>query len=386
MAVKYGITRNAGGTATEDYLSSAGTITWDWSEQTVYNNDIAGIGRDDDSCFQQWKSKSENDDAIVTMEMAGSFTTDNSFLIWGNDNVAKTGTREEGNTEYNSSQVSGRLFREWYVQETGTVGTVNLTFDLADIMGPNGVGTNNLNQVRLMVDNDGDFTSGVTLVAPSSINATEKTVTFAVNLNDTQYFTLGSLQAASLPITLLSFEAQKTNEDYVRLDWSTADETNNAYFTIERSTNGEDFEGISTLVGAGNSQDVNNYFYIDKTPKSGNNFYRLKQTDFNGMSTISEIKRVFVEKTTLVQTFNVFPNPVNRGDLITIQYGVEVESEVLVQLISASGVLINSQSAILNPETGSITLETSGLSKGLHMITLTDKATKERQTFKVIVR
>ncbi|KYG84092.1 hypothetical protein AWW67_02985 [Roseivirga seohaensis] len=385
LAVKYGITRNAGGTTTEDYLSSAGTITWDWSEQTVYNNDIAGIGRDDDSCFQQWKSKSENDDAIVTMEMAGSFTTDNSFLIWGNDNVAKTGTREEGNTEYNSSQVSGRLFREWYVQETGTVGTVNLTFDLADIMGPSGVGTNNLNQVRLMVDNDGDFTSGVTLVAPTSINATEKTVTFAVNLNDTQYFTLGSLQAASLPITLLSFEAQKTNEDYVRLDWSTADETNNAYFTIERSTNGEDFEGISTLVGAGNSQDVNNYFYIDKAPKSGNNFYRLKQTDFNGMSTVSEIKRVFVEKTTLVQTFNVFPNPVNRGDLITIEYGVEVESEVLVQLISASGVLINSQSTILNPETGSITLETSGLSKGLHMITLTDKATKERQTFKVIV-
>jgi len=386
LAVKYGITRNAGGTATEDYQSSAGTITWDWSEQPVYNNDIAGIGRDDDSCFQQWKSKSENDDAIVTMEMAGAFSADNSFLIWGNDNVAKTGTRAEGNTEYNSSQVSGRLFREWYVQETGTVGNVNLTFELADIMGPSGVGTNNLNQVRLMLDADGNFTSGATLVAPASINATNKTVTFTVNLSDTQFFTLGSLQAASLPITLLSFDAQKTNEDYVRLDWSTAAEFNNAYFTIERSSNGEDFESIHRLVGAGSSNEVNNYFFMDKEAKSGNNFYRLRQTDFNGTSTVSEIKRVFVEKKTTSQIFNVFPNPVNRGELITLEYNVEAESEVLVQMISSAGVLINSQSVILQPETGNLELETKELSRGLVMVVITDKVTQKRQTFKVIVR
>ena len=386
LAVKYGITRNAGGTASEDYLSSAGTITWDWSEQPVYNNDIAGIGRDDDSCFQQWKSKSENDDAMVTMEMAGAFTADDSFLIWGNDNVAKTGTRAEGNTEYNSSQVSGRLFREWYVQETGTVGTVNLTFDLADITGPTGVGTNNLNQVRLMLDSDGDFTSGVTLVAPTSIDATNKTVTFAVNLNDTQYFTLGSLQAASLPITLMSFNAQKTNEDYVRLDWSTAAEFNNAYFTIEKGSNAENFESIHTLVGAGTSEDVNNYFFIDKAPKSGNNLYRLRQTDFNGTSTVSEIKRVFVEKKSAPQRFNVFPNPVSQGELITLEYSVEVENAILIQMISGAGVLINSQSVLLQPESGNLKLETSGLSKGLHMVVITDKSTLERQTFKIIVR
>ncbi|MGW8122493.1 beta strand repeat-containing protein [Roseivirga echinicomitans] len=386
LAVKYGITRNAGGTSTEDYLSSAGTITWDWSEQPVYNNDIAGIGRDDDSCFQQWKSKSENDDAIVTMEMAGTFPTDNSFLIWGNDNVAMEGTREDGNTEYNTSQVSGRLFREWYVQETGNVGTVNLTFDLATITGPTGIGTNNLNQVRLMVDNDGDFTSGVTLVAPTSIDATNKKVTFAVNLSDTQFFTLGSLQASSLPITLISFNAKKTNENNVRLDWSTASEFNNAYFTIERGTSLEDFEGIHTLVGAGNSKDVNNYFFVDEKPKSGNNFYRLRQTDFNGTSTVSEIKRVFIENQSPTQTFNAFPNPVDQGELITLEYNVDAENEVLVQMITGAGVLINSQSVILYPETGTIQLETKGLSKGLIMIIVTDQQTQKRQTFKVIVR
>ncbi|WP_157716053.1 beta strand repeat-containing protein [Roseivirga echinicomitans] len=386
LAIKYGITRNAGGTASEDYLSSAGTITWDWSEQSVYNNDIAGIGRDDASCFQQWKSKSENDDAIVTMEMAGAFSADNSFLIWGNNNVAKEGTKADGNTEYNSSQVSGRLFREWYVQETGTVGTVNLTFDLAAVTGPTGIGTNNLNQVRLMLDSDGNFTSGVTLVSPTSINATNKTVTFAVNLNDKQYFTLGSLQATSLPITLLSFDAQKTNEDYVRLDWSTAAEYNNAYYTIERGSNMEDFQSIHTLVGAGNSEEVNNYFFVDIAPKSGNNFYRLRQTDFNGTSTVSEIKRIFIEKAIISQTFNVFPNPVSQGELITLAYSVEAESEVLVQIISSAGGLISSQSVILKPQSGRIKLETSGLGKGLHMVVIADKFTSKRQSFKFIVR
>ena len=386
LAIKYGITRNAGGTATEDYLAADGGIVWDWSERPVYNNDIAGIGRDDNGCFIQRKSKSENNDAIVTTEITGSFTANDSYMVWGNDNAPIEGTRAEGNTEYDPSQVSGRLFREWYVQETGTVGTTSLTFDLANVTGPSGIGTNNLNQVRLMVDNDGDFTSGVTLISPSSIDAINKTVTFSVNLNDTQYYTLGSLQSASLPITLLSFEAKKTNEDNVRLDWTTAQEFGNAYFTVERSSNGEGFEAIGTRTGAGDSESINNYFFIDTDPLSGNNFYRLRQTDFNGTSTVSEIKRVFIEARAISQRYNLYPNPVASGGQLNLSYEVELQTQLNIQVISSAGILQNSLRVQVNPETGTVEIPTQGLSRGLYMVVIKDTSTNHKTTYKVIVR
>ncbi len=385
LSIKYGITRNAGGTATEDYLAADGGIVWDWSEQAVYNNDIAGIGRDDNSCFIQKKSKSENNDAIVTTEFVNTFTEDDSYMIWGNDNAPIEGTRADGNTEYDPSQVKSRLFREWYVQETGTVGTVNLTFDLSDVNGPTGIASNNLSQVRLMLDNDGDFTSGVTLVSPTSTSAINKTVTFAVNLNDTQYYTLGSLEQAALPITLLSFGAKKTNEGNVRLDWSTAQEFGNAFFTIERSSNGEDFESIGTRAGAGDSEVVNNYFFLDNNPFLGNSFYRLRQTDFNGTSTLSEIKRVFIEEKESAAIFKLYPNPVALGNQFNLSYNTAVNTELDIQVISSAGVEITNMAVGITPENNSFQIPTSRMSRGLILVIVRDVNSNRKKTFKVIV-
>lgn len=386
LAVKYGITRNAGGTATEDYLAADGGITWDWSEQPSYSNNIAGIARDDNGCFVQTKSKSNNDGSLVTMELVGTFPSDDSHMIWGNNNVAVEATRAQGNTEYDPSQVSGRLFREWYVQETGTVGNVTLTYDLATVTGPSGLGTNNLNQVRLMVDADGDFTSGVTLITPTSIDAINKRVTFTVNLNDTQFFTLGSLERYSLPITLTSFDANITSDNQVKIDWVTADETNNAFFTVERSANGLEFETIGTIAGAGNSEVENRYSLIDTKPLRGNNFYRLKQTDFNGEFSYSEIKRVKVEVNITISDFSIYPNPINTGDALSIKYVVSEESELGIKFLSTSGQVLENLTAIARPESGVISLNSMSLPKGLVFVTITNLNTSQKQTFKLIVR
>jgi hypothetical protein len=386
LAVKYGITRNAGGTATEDYLASDSGIIWDWSEQPIYSNNIAGIGRDDNSCYVQSKSKSQNNGSLVTMENVGTFTSDDSFMLWGNNNVAIEATRAQGNTEYNTSQVNSRLFREWYVQETGNVGNVTLTYDLATVTGPSGLGTNNLNQVRLMVDADGDFTSGVTLIAPTSIDAINKKVTFTVNLADTQFFTLGSIEKNALPITLISFEAKKLNEKQVRLDWATADETNNSFFTIERSANGVDFERIANLQGAGNSENTNLYNWVDINPISGNNYYRLRQTDFSGESSVSEMVRVFIEFNPIRIDFNVYPNPIQIGENLNIKYAVSEVSQLGIKFVSTSGQVLLNQNETVYPESGVLSLPTDKLQRGLTLVIITNLATNQKQTFKVIVR
>lgn len=318
LALKYGLTRvvAALSASEQDYLAGDGGIIWDYDGQgTTYYNDITGIGRDDISCFSQIESKSENNDALVSVSIA-SFPDNDSFLIFGNDNAAI----EDRTNREKPATINSRLNREWRVQETGTVGNVSITYDLSTITGPDDViGANNLTQLRLLVDDDGDFNAGATLIEPTSTNAIDNTVTFTVNFNTGQYFTLGSIEIGALPVELISFDARVLENETVKLEWRTASETNNAFYSIERSIDGIKFESIANIKGVGNSDIQNSYSYIDLNPLEGVSFYRLKQTDFNGVSENSELLRVvifFEEKET---KFVIFPNPVNTGEQLTIK-------------------------------------------------------------------
>jgi hypothetical protein len=97
---------------------------------------------------------------------------------------------------------------------------------------------------------------------------------------------------AALPITLLSFKATPKNNN-VHLEWITESEINNDFFTIERSENAIDFSPVITVNGIGNSVVSNYYSEIDvSNPTNKNLYYRLKQTDFNGTYTYSDIVSV----------------------------------------------------------------------------------------------
>ncbi len=87
--------------------------------------------------------------------------------------------------------------------------------------------------------------------------------------------------AGALPIELIHFDAT-LERDNVKLVWASASETNNDFYTIERSPNGLSFEPVGTVDGAGNSNSRIDYDYLDEKPLEGTSYYRLKQTDFNG--------------------------------------------------------------------------------------------------------
>ncbi len=116
-------------------------------------------------------------------------------------------------------------------------------------------------------------------------------------------FTLASYLAGvnPLPIELLSFTANYNSDlptgqagNTVDLKWSTASETNNDYFTIERSADGIFFNEVNIIDGAGNSTSTLNYSTVDGSPLTNVSYYRLKQTDYNGNYSYSKI--VSVEK------------------------------------------------------------------------------------------
>jgi len=110
-----------------------------------------------------------------------------------------------------------------------------------------------------------------------------------------------------LPIKLSGFSARYDNSDgVVYIDWATATETNNAFFTIERTSDGETYIPIATVKGAGTSSELKNYSAIDSSPYEGTAYYRIKQTDFDGNYTYSYIVPV---TTISANKLKLFPNP-----------------------------------------------------------------------------
>lgn len=122
-------------------------------------------------------------------------------------------------------------------------------------------------------------------------------------------FSFGALTTSNpLPIELMDFTAEKTDGKRVSIRWSTASERNNDYFTIERSKDGQRFEKIGEVKGAGNSTGLLNYTITDESPLQGTSYYRLKQTDFDGSFSYSRLAAVEFDNHTQYQ---VYPNPVS---------------------------------------------------------------------------
>ena len=143
----------------------------------------------------------------------------------------------------------------------------------------------------------GDSTAGT--IATSGAVTSFSPFTFASTNNNNN----------PLPIELISFEARNGVTE-VDLFWSTATEINNDYFTVERTMDGENFEVVGMVDGAGNSSTTLSYSLVDPEPLDGVSYYRLKQTDFNGDFSYSELE---VITRNLEFDWKLFPNP-NTGN------------------------------------------------------------------------
>jgi len=113
-----------------------------------------------------------------------------------------------------------------------------------------------------------------------------------------------------LPIELVDFELNQNDCNHVNILWQTASETNNDFFTIERSSDGKIFEIIGQIVSKNsNSNVLLNYSFVDSETLSGMYYYRLKQTDFNGKSKYSKVVSITTCINESELTVLVFPNP-----------------------------------------------------------------------------
>jgi hypothetical protein len=172
-----------------------------------------------------------------------------------------------------------------------------------------------------------------------------------------------------LPIELLSFTAEYYNQSIV-LEWSTASEINNDFFTIERSINGMEWQEIYRVASAGNSSSLLVYSTTDKNPYMGVSYYRLKQTDFDGKFEYSEIRRTNIENRN--STIEIYPNPTS--DKITI-IGDDVELEN-IQLYNIVGQGVISHTVIMKQSKNKFIIDLTNLKSGFYYLKTKTTANK----------
>lgn len=158
-----------------------------------------------------------------------------------------------------------------------------------------------------------------------------------------------------LPIELLSFTAEAVNNNVI-LNWQTATEINNDFFTIERSKDAVTWEEILTKSGAGNSNSVTNYDDIDYHPLIGISYYRLKQTDYDGKTSYSNIEAVNFENIDI----NIYPNPANDHLNINISND-ENNGLITLKIIDVAGKIV-----LKNNINKSNKIDISFLAKGVY--------------------
>ena len=184
LGLKYGIhlsMADDGSTASvdeRDYHNSAGTVLWDYSANSSYHNDVAGIVRDDNAPLTLTKSTSTSQDAIVTI--TASSLQNQESLIWGNDDAALT------NSTNTPSGISERILRVWKVQEVGETGSLTVAIDVS---GLTGIPTT-ASEFTLLIDDDGNFDDATQHTTGASLSG--NVITFTnVDLDNNEYFSLG---------------------------------------------------------------------------------------------------------------------------------------------------------------------------------------------------
>lgn len=197
----------------------------------------------------------------------------------------------------------------------------------------------------------------------------------AVNYSDNGSITMPNTSLgthttdAPLPISLVKFQAEKLAEK-VKVTWATATEINNDKFIIEKSNDGENFEFVSEVNGAGNSKELNKYEMVDAKPFKGTSYYRLTQVDFDGRSeTFAPVAVRMDAKSIELEVRSKGLEASNSMDL-SIYSPVATEATLLVR--DLSGRTISNEKVLLTEGYQNYTLNTTNFGSGIHLIQLSN--------------
>jgi hypothetical protein len=270
-------------------------------------------------------------------------------------NVYMTGNFN-GTVDFNTGAGVNNLVAstsEGYLLKLSPVGNYVWAYDIG--------ATTAVNGLSITIDAIGGIIASGAFTGTGDFNPYSAVFNLTSNANLNMYVL--KLYVSPLPIELLSFNATQ-NKNAVDITWQTSTETNNHYFTIEKSKDGYEFEEIGKVDGAGNSNTVLNYALTDENPYPGISFYRLKQTDFNGEFSYSEI--VAVRLTDSKYSVLTYPNPFH--DKLNITISTMEKLSCLIILKDLAGRILLSNAVETEQDFNSYEINAGSFTPGVYLL------------------
>jgi len=216
-----------------------------------------------------------------------------------------------------------------------------------------GGATNNDNKTDLN-DSDASDTGVITFTTG---RAGENNHSLDIGVVDTDF---------ELPVELLNFKA-KADEDHIDLIWSTASEFDNSHFELERGEDSKNFKKIAWIDGQGTTLEITDYKYEDKEAIHGVlYYYRLKQVDFDGKFTYSDIRNARLSKA--IKDWMIYPNPISQAEMLQINFFTEVMNNRFDIVNVHSRVVLSVERELSPEEWHTIQIDISNLPSGTYIL------------------
>lgn len=223
--------------------------------------------------------------------------------------------------------------------------------------------------------------NGATWTLNGTCAASTSTVVTRTGMNGFSWFAAGQ-GATPLPIELLAFDGHA--EGYRnKLEWTTASEQNNEYFTVERSEDGVQFEEVGRVPGAGNSNSILSYYLYDEYPFHPLTYYRLKQTDYDGQYSYSPLVSIINTSQGKVGFQQIYPNPsLDIFNIVMISEGV---NDAQLQVMDLYGKTIMTNHYTLQNGEQTLKVDGSAWASGVYFIRITSD-NKMLNTIQKVIR
>lgn len=202
------------------------------------------------------------------------------------------------------------------------------------------------------------FTQTFTVVSTGSSMVFELGITGLNSNRAAVAFSLNTISTpAFLPVDFISFAAEPTLSNTVKLSWTTASEVNNKGFAVQRSSDNESWNELDFINGR-NAIEKSKYNFEDKRPLSGESYYRLVQLDFNGDQSYSTTQTVNFGSE--IQPIHIYPNPTE--GLLYIKQALGGKP-ILLEIVNMNGKVIFNENLKTN------TIDLSQVRAGMYILT-----------------
>ena len=185
-----------------------------------------------------------------------------------------------------------------------------------------------------------DGTQNIAFNVPISLDAPQ-VISGITLLNNDVNCNILDLTASLLPVEWLTFKASPINTPTgtkVALDWTTATEKNVKNYEVERSEDGKVFKKIGDALPASNTVGNHSYSALDEKPLLGISYYRIRQTDYDGKTSITKTQSISIANEKSKGKFTFYPNPIQKGTPLSIL--TDVQGEYSFKVIDLTGRIV----------------------------------------------